>query len=198
MSDAEFTRGDAYRAIAEKIKAEPLGEFYGEAALIYFHDALEAGETPRMALAMSNKETEWPELSPDDNKASTKAFSELTSLSAALLMGNHLGPLYKICEGQSSISTSKLQKLVHDLQEHDRKLAVALLGVRDQLSPDDNSDTVPMPRELNAEDLPDNFIDLMENRCGRPLTLSWAEIKAIYKAAVAHFHPVSDSRGDSE
>ena len=222
--DTEFSRGDAYRAIAARIKAEPLGEFYGEAALIYFHDALDAGETPKMALAISNKETDWPELSPK----LPKEFEDLTSLCAALLMGNHLGPLYKICEGQSSISTRKLQKLVYDLKEHDRKLAVALIELRDHLSPD----TVPMPRELTAEQgfkyaligefseshqvvchycdlglINTEYDDIEDETCPEcegeyihtvDWDISWTNIKAIYKAAVAHFHPVSDARGDSE
>ncbi len=60
-----------------------------------------------------------------------KAFQDLTSISAGLLTGGRLDNLYAICERQSSVSTSKLQGLVDELRERDRKLALQLIALRD-------------------------------------------------------------------
>ena len=96
------------------------------------------------------------------------------------------------------------------------------------LSPDDNSDTVPMPRELTAEQgfkyaligefseshevvcpycdlglINTEYDDIDDETCPEcegeyihtvDWDISWKNIKAIYKAAVAHFHPVSDEQ----
>ena len=98
----------------------------------------------------------------------------------------------------------------------------------DKPSPDDNSDTVPMPRELTAEQgfkyaligefseshevvcpycdlglINTEYDDIDDETCPEcegeyihtvDWDISWKNIKAIYKAAVAHFHPVSDEQ----
>ena len=152
---------------------------------------------------MSGKLTKEAYVKP----APTKAFSELTSLSAALLIGNHLGPLHEICEGQSSISTNKLQKLASDLEEYDRKLAVALLGIRDQLSPDDKKTWEVQIREI--AELTDGLW------CVAPILTSDGDAFACFESVdclntnyvgktpteavqAAYTAAFSDARGDSE
>ena len=84
-----------------------------------------------MAIAESEGSEEWIDQIDAPLLTDKKAFQDLTTISARLLVGGRLDDLYAICEGQSSVSTNKLQGLVDELRERDRKLAVQLIALRD-------------------------------------------------------------------
>ena len=81
--------------------------------------------------------------------------------------------------------------------EHAEQFAALVndLVINAELSPDDNSDTVPMPRELTSEQAKKAHATEFK---WKPAPEHLERIKHTYSKVVEALHPVSDARGDSE
>lgn len=68
-------------------------------------------------------------------------FSETIAKAASRARGDRLGKYYLICEGQKTISTKRLERILDELQESDRLDAVHFKSLADQLNRKDREIT---------------------------------------------------------
>ena len=61
-------------------------------------------------------------------------YPEAIKKAASRARGDRLASLYTICEGQKTVSTRKLQKLIDDLAESDKLDAIHFRRLADQLN----------------------------------------------------------------